>query len=330
MTEINFQPADQSKASLVTLDKGESVLEGLLRTGHDIPYGCCAGVCQSCVMQSCSEDIPAVAQKGLKDSQKTLGYFLPCVCKPEQNMNVSKLTLANDKSLAGVVQKDYLTDEIVRLRLEKVFDYKPGQFCTLWKDNKIGRCYSIASIPQQENFIEFHIKKIQGGEFSEWAYDVLQPGDVIDVQGPMGECFYTPSDTAQALFLAGIGTGLAPLYGVVRDALQQGHNGLIHLVIGAKESANYYMIDELVALENQYTQLTVHFVTQSIQETNSNANIVEADIYQYIKTLIPDFKGQRVFLCGAESFVQKMKRLCFMSGANMPDISADAFLSFNR
>jgi hypothetical protein len=42
-----------------------------------------------------------------------------------------------------------------------------------------------------------------------------------------------------------------------------------------------------------------------------------------------NMKGYRVFLCSAESFTTKMRKLCFLTGAGMRDISADAFIPSN-
>jgi len=330
MTEITFQSADQEEVDTIALEQNESVLDGLLRAGHDIAFGCRAGVCQSCIMQTSSESVPAVAQVGLKDSQKTLGYFLPCVCQPTEKMDVSKLVLASTKVSARVLEKKYLNAEVLCLRLEKKFDYKPGQYCTLWKGTELGRCYSIASHNVEDDFIEFHIRKIENGEFSQWAFDSLEIGESVDVQGPLGTCFYTKSESAQPLLLAGIGTGLAPLYGILKDALFQGHNATINLFVGAKDAQNFYLLEELLALEKKFKQLNVHLVAQNTQNFESELTTVEDDIYSYTESIIKDFKGQQVFLCGAQTFVHKMKRMSFLGGANMSDILADVFLAFNK
>lgn len=39
----------------------------------------------------------------------------------------------------------------------------------------------------------------------------------------------------------------------------------------------------------------------------------------------PALKGWKVFLCGAPEMVQKISKLVFLSGANIEDISFDAF-----
>ena len=57
---------------------------------------------------------------------------------------------------------------------------------------------------------------------SGWLGTEARPGEAVRLQGPVGECFYVPGQPEQPLLLAGTGTGLAPLYGIVRDALAAG------------------------------------------------------------------------------------------------------------
>ena len=330
MPKINFKPADESEEVNITLKAEENVLDALLRTGYDIPYGCRAGVCHSCIMHAKSDDIPGSAQLGLKETQKKLGYFLACCCVPEKNMDVAIAVSNNEKFKAKVLAKDYLSNTIIRLRIQKVFNYRAGQYCTLWKNHLLARCYSIASLPEDENFIEFHIKKVPGGKFSTWLDKELQIGDFIFLQAPIGDCFYTNSDDNKDLFLAGMGTGLAPLYGISRDALSNNHSGKVILIVSTKDAVNHYLVKELQQLQAQHNQLQVYFVSQIDSGSEKNIDIIQADVYDFVKSLVPDFKNQRVFLCGANSFVHKMKKQCFMAGANMTDISADAFLAFGN
>ena len=69
----------------VQLEDNESVLDGLLRVGEYINYGCRSGLCQSCLLETKEGAVPANAQKGLSDQQKTLGYALARANRAIQN-----------------------------------------------------------------------------------------------------------------------------------------------------------------------------------------------------------------------------------------------------
>src|ERR1019366_6954129 len=123
-------------------------------------------------------------------------------------------------------------------------EYRAGQFVSLFREDGLARSYSLASLPG-EGALELHVRKIPGGAMSGWLYsqalhsqalhsqslDRAQPGAQsgvpVWIQGPSGNCFYVPGKADEPLLLAGAGTGLAPLYGIARDALQQGHSGPI-------------------------------------------------------------------------------------------------------
>lgn len=138
----------------------------------------------------------------------------------------------------------------------------------------------------------------------------------------MGLCFYQGSGS-ERLILASIGTGFAPILGVLKDALSKGHSGNIDLLIGAKTLEGFYQKGLIDAILPSNEKIAVHWVCQ---EESAN-DVVQSDIYEYAKAHFSDLAGSQVFVCGAESFVRKLKRHAFMAGAGMGDIHADAFVS---
>ena len=313
----------------VPIDPKESVLDALLRAGHDVPYGCKSGACQACMLQAQSGELPPHCQPGLGDAVKQLGYFLSCSCYPtsETPLHICTSDEAIQKIPAVVSEKSFIGKQILRLRLNATIDYQPGQYFTLWRDNQLARSYSVASVPPLQTELEFHIKHIENGAFSHWAANTLQVGDTLNLQGPMGTCFYTPQQAEQTLLLAGIGTGLAPLYGIVRDALAKQHSGNIYLYVAARDANNFYYTEALKQLCQKHPNLQVKFVCQTLAEAHAAEEFTVGDIYQVIKQQHPNMRDYKVFLCGAESFVKKLKKQCFLAGTKMTDILADAFLA---
>jgi len=91
-----------------------------------------------------------------------------------------------------------------------------------------------------------------------------------------------------------------------------------------------YYQSELAALSTQFSNFEVRYSVQEIKPELQATHSRESDIYATAKMLVPDFTGTKVFLCGGENFVRKMKKQCFLSGANMGDIHSDTFLSFPK
>lgn len=324
MAKINY------KNTSIEIEPDQSVLDALLNAGHDIPNACHAGACQSCKMQAQDGQIPSQAQAGLSQAEKTLGYFLSCVCKPTTNLTLVD-TQDTAKTESEVLDIHQLSDQVIRLRLSPSFEFFAGQYFTIWHHNKHPRSYSIAST-MDDGYIECHIKLIKNGVFSEFARNELKVGDKLSLQGPMGNCIYAPNTPPeQPLLLAGIGTGLAPLYGIIKSALAHGHTGPIHLICAAKTTQGLYLTQTLAHLQKEFTNIQISYVVQSTPQknipNNNNITVIEDDIYQYCKREHPSTKGYGIYLCGAQSFVNKLKKQSFLLGANRQDIHADAFLA---
>ncbi len=331
MVNVYYQEDDQLEPQQVSIEREETLLDGLLRTGHKVPFGCKEGVCQSCLMTAPDRNAPEESVCGLTPNQVEQGAFLSCRCIPIEGFRVNSTELAGRLVEVKVLEMSALSEKIFRLRVEKALDYKPGQFVTLWNNNDIARSYSIASHPDEDDYMEFHIKRVINGAFSEWAWENLFLGDILRIQGPIGKCYYGSTPADKPLVLSGMGTGLAPLVGIARDALSKGHTGDIIMFIAARDSASLYLIPELNALQSQHTNIHVSLVAQTIApEYPSNTSIIEGDIYQIVKDRVGSFKDHIVYLCGTESFVTKMKKLCFLGGANMNDIHADPFIPFHK
>ena len=85
----------------------------------------------------------------------------------------------------------------------------------------LARSYSIASLLTDDS-LELHVRVLPEGRMSQWLASTARVGHADGDPGPSGDCFYTAGREDQPLLLAGTGTGLAPLFGIARDALRQG------------------------------------------------------------------------------------------------------------
>ena len=100
---------------------------------------------------------------------------------------------------ARVLAVDKLSPRIVRVRLDPAerIDYRPGQFLNLFRGDGLVRSYSIASIPQTEEFLELHVARIDGGRMSNWIHYDLQTDEKLEISAPLGDCYYQPGHTGQ-------------------------------------------------------------------------------------------------------------------------------------
>ncbi|WP_457796377.1 2Fe-2S iron-sulfur cluster-binding protein [Methylocystis sp. S23] len=301
----------------VDIAPGETVLDALLRAGVEAPYSCRAGNCQTCLHRAVEGTPPTESQKGLTEAQKALGYFLPCVCQPTSPLVVAPVDDAGAALEATVREIAPLSHDVVRLRIEtENFAYRPGQFLELIAAGDLKRHYSLASHPEEDPFLEMHIRLHPNGRMSRHLTETLDAGHKLHVAGPRGTCFYAGVDKDQPLTLIGAGTGLAPLYGVLRDALRQGHSGPIRLYHGARERKGLYLSEELEALAK--ARDNVEYIPATLDAGADVAALaLEAEASRAAHSAF--------FLCGGDALVKRLKRDLFMSGASLKAIRSDAF-----
>ncbi|MGZ5031022.1 MAG: FAD-binding oxidoreductase, partial [Methylobacter sp.] len=266
------------------------------------------------------------AQAGLKSTLKKRNHFLACLCHPEQDM-VIKLPDQSEFYTEGTVVANEMLNRntlLLIIAFKDAFEFNAGQYVNLQRPDGLTRSYSIANTPKESNTLEFHIRRLPNGRFSEWLHDEIKVGDTIAVSEPRGHCFYVPERRDQGILLVGTGTGLAPLAGILTDALAHGHTGPIYLFHGSREVEDLYRIDEMRQLSKEHENF--HYIPcisgPHVPEGFSHGRVNEVAL-----TSFTDLKGWRVFLCGHPEMVNLMKKMTFLKGAASADIYADAFLS---
>jgi NAD(P)H-flavin reductase/ferredoxin len=316
----------------LTIDKndyvchnGETVLDTLLRENVNLSFACKKGTCHSCMIRSTNVPPPQKSQSGLKNTLIKQNYFLACQCVPEQDMHLKLPDQSEFYRMGTVVVNQLLNRNTILLVIafEDAFEFNAGQFVNLQRSDGLTRSYSIANIPQESNTLEFHIRRLPGGKFSEWLHDEISVGDSIAVSEPRGHCFYIPERHEQGILLVGTGTGLAPLAGILSDALAQGHSGPIHLFHGSREAEDLYRIDEMRQLADQHANF--HY-TPCLSGNHVPDGFAAGRVNEIVFSQLSDLKSWRVFLCGHPEMVNQMKKQAFLKGAAIADIYADAFL----
>ncbi len=308
------------------LDENQSVLDCLTGHGVPVPFSCRSGVCQTCLMRATGGTPPEISQHGLKDSLKLQNYFLACVCHPSADLEVA---LPDDDDIQAVIPATVkslklLNADIMQVVLEchLPIDYRAGQFINLFQNQALGRSYSLASVPHQDEHLHLHVRRLPEGRVSGWIHEELRPGETVEIRGPGGDCFYIPGNSDQGLILIGTGSGLAPLYGIIRDALSQGHSGPIHLFHGSRDLSGLYLTGELHDLVRQYSNFN-YVPCLSGEDVPHGFAAGRADDVAFQQ--MPNLKNWRMFLCGHPEMVKIAKKKAFMAGASMKDIYVDAF-----
>ena len=305
-------------------EDGESVLDTLLRNNIDAAYSCKVGVCQTCIMQCSNGQLPEAAQAALKPNLREQGYFLSCQCYADDDLDIK---LAENEALfisARLIEKEYLSPTVCRLRLQTAIPlfYHAGQFINVKRADGLIRSYSLASLLSEDNSLELHVKRMDNGDMSQWITNEFQIGDSLEIDGPIGDCFYPMNTTNQPMLLVGSGTGLAPLIGILRDALHNNHTAPIYLYHAAFTEEELYMdkeIKEIISTANN-----VHYKPVVTNHMTEN-HVVSGRACEVALIDHPKLNDWQVFICGAPAMVKFMQQRAFLAGAGMQCIHTDPF-----
>ncbi len=301
-----------------------SVLDCLTAQGVPVPSSCRSGICQTCLMRAVEGEVPEKAQSGLKPTLAAQNYFMACSCYPQTDIEVVLPEAGLNKLAARVVSVEYLNTDILGIKLDpaRALEYRAGQFINLFKDDTTARCYSLASVPGLNELLYLHVRRVPGGLVSNWLFENLKAGDNVAISEATGDCFYVPGNAEQNIMLIATGTGLAPLYGIVRDALLNGHKGKLSLYHGSYDTSGFYLVEELKKLARQHDNFSY---IPCVSEGAAPAGYKPGMVLDVALADNADLTGWRVFLCGNPNMVNAAKKQTFFAGASMRDIFADPF-----
>lgn len=292
---------------------GSNLLDALNQAGVAIPYSCRAGSCHACLVR-CRGEVFDKQPDALSPAQRQAGWRLACQCQVSGDLQVQAFDPLNDGVAAQVLRADWLNASVLRLRVqpERGLRYQAGQHLVLWAAG-VARPYSLASVPQVDPFLEFHLDCRLPGQFSDAARQ-LKAGDSLrlgELRG--GALHYDPDWQTRPLLLIGTGTGMAPLWGVLREALHQEHQGPIRVVHLAHDASSHYLAEPLAALAASHANLSVTLWTQ-------------AQLADALAQLRLVSRQTLALLCGHPDSVEAFAKRLFLAGLPRNQLLADVFL----
>jgi ferredoxin-NADP reductase len=203
-----------------------------------------------------------------------------------------------------------------RLRLERPVDHLPGQHYVVRLTAEDGytasRSYSVASAPDGSGEVELTVELLPDGEVSPFLHDVVEPGDVLEVRGPLGRWFTW--DVASPALLVGGGSGVVPLMAMLRAARAAGRPDLARLVVSVRTPADLYYAPEMIGPE----VTVVHTRVAPGGDPRPAGRLTAADIG-------PVAPGTTVYLCGSGGFVEHASTLLLAAGVDAADIRVERF-----
>ena len=165
------------------------------------------------------------------------------------------------------------------------------------------RSYSISSSPDDLTTLEFAIELIHDGEVSSYFHEVVQPGEKIELRGPIGGHFTRKADsTDPTLFIAG-GSGIAPIMSMLRQQVGR-DNAARLLMFSVRTEQDILFKDELEKMANEDPTFDLVVILTRDNPAGWHGQTRRID-QAMINSAIESFEGPPVsaFICGGTEFV---------------------------
>jgi ferredoxin-NADP reductase len=185
------------------------------------------------------------------------------------------------------------------------------------------RSYSVASAPELDA-LELTVELVEDGEVSPWFVEVAQPGDQLEVRGPIGGHFsWDVGDGGPLLLVAG-GSGIAPLMSMLRHRAARGSDVEVHLLASARSAEGALFRDELAGLEPRAgLHVDWTFTREPPAGWDGYARRVDAAMLADVAP-VPDARPL-CFVCGPTPFVEAVADLLVDAGHDPRTIHAERF-----
>lgn len=312
-----------------TVASGESVLDAALRQQVALPHDCRFGGCGSCRVKLLEGRVQYEEQPfALSDEDMARGEAIACQARPSSDLVLSvtpPLQCSPPTRVRAVVKNvAALASDVLHLQLrlpeEEALVYHPGQYMNVLLGDDRHRSFSMASRPNGGT-VDFHVRRIAGGRFTEQTLAALRPGDLLDVEVPLGQ-FRLHREDERPIAMLATGTGLAPLKAMLESLMDDEDCPPVSLYWGMRDQGGLYLHDSIPAwAERLYDFRYVPVLSRPGNGWTGRTGHVQ----QALLEDLPDLSEHAVYLCGSPNMVADARSAAIAHGADPEHVYADAF-----
>lgn len=320
-----------------TCDGATSILDAALAQGAAVPFSCQRGECGACravVTAGRHERITPPNERSYVPADDEL---LMCQCRATSDLTLKfphwqAPPQPMQRREATVLSRAPLTADVTRLVIEvrgdAAFTWQAGQHVRFLLDDGSHRPFSIANVPAAAGpaQLEFHIRRMPGGGFTERILPRLMPGDTLALEGPQGACVWPADGWAEDiehLVLLATGTGYAGIHPILMEALRDPRFKRVTLYWGGRTEDDCYAGPLLNALQGKGAGFAWHAV---LSETPGADAARPWHVQDAALAAGHDWAGAVVYACGNPAMVQAARERLGAAGLARDRFHAEAFL----
>jgi CDP-4-dehydro-6-deoxyglucose reductase len=228
------------------------------------------------------------------------------------------------RATALVKEVRWLTPEVANLHLELPdlpdFSYLPGQYMNVQLGDGTHRSFSMASLPNA-GAVEFHVRRIPGGRFTDSHLGQVAPGHALEVELPLGSFRYHREDERPILMVA-TGTGLAPIKSILESVMDDEDCPPVSLYWGMRTEADLYLDDEI---RRWAPRLYDFRYVPVLSRASAGWQGRRGHVQDAVLADLADLSGHSLYLCGSPAMIADAKHAFLARGADLQRIYTDGF-----
>ena len=319
---------------------GQPILQAALSAGLNLPHSCKSGHCGSCRARLLAGAIhyPDGPPLGITAEEVGRGDILLCQARADSDLTVRARLIASVADVeiktlpCRIARLTPLAPDVMQLwlRLPAVerLRFHPGQYLDVLLENGRRRSFSIASPPHDSEALELHVRRVNGGGFSERLFGAaagvgsLGTGALLRIEGPIGQFSYREG-LGPVLMVAG-GTGFAPLKSMLRHVLETGIRRDLHLYWGARHTQDVY--EEALVLEwvRRHPQLKFTAVLSEASAAEA-AHHRAGWVHEAVLADYPELARFEVYAAGPPAMIEAMRTHFPRHGLSAERLYFDSF-----
>ena len=212
---------------------------------------------------------------------------------------------------------DHLTHDVVRLKLKlpenQRLQFLAGQYLDFLLADGRRRAFSIANAPHDDEFIELHIRHVDGGRFTDWVFSQMKERTILRIQAPLGT-FVLDEDSDRPMIFMGGGTGFAPIKGQIEHAFRIGVTRPMHLYWGVRAERDLYLRELPERWVREHANF--HYVPV-LSEPDADWQGRSGWVHEAVVEDFPDLSGFDLYMAGPPPMVSAGREAFRKAG--MPD-----------
>ncbi len=318
-----------------TAEGDESVLDAALRHGLVLPYSCRGGTCGTCAGKVVEGEIhyPHGQPTALTPAERTVGQALFCQARPLTDLaiEVREVRDAGDipprRLPCRVAGAEDLADDVRRLWLRtpgnERLQFLAGQYIDILLTGGRRRGFSLANAPHDDELLELHVRRVEGGRFTRYVFEELAEGALLRFEGPLGT-FFLREDSDRPILLVGGGTGFAPLKSIVEHALHTGLARPMHLYWGARARRDLYLHELAEGWARDHSHIGYTPALSDPEPDDPWPGAIGL-VHNIVLRDHPDLSGFDVYMAGPPGMIESARRDFARHGLDDERLFFDSF-----